>query len=328
MTRRSPDRKPLISVVTPCYNEEEVIGPYVAAVDRVMQALPDFDYRVYIVDDGSRDGTFRLATEMARRSHRLYVISLSRNFGHQAALTAGLDAARGAAVIMMDCDLQHPPEMIPAMIAKWQQGHDVVSAVRRHTADASFLKRITSRGFYSLLNLFSDTRIQPGAADYCLLSSRALRSLRAMRERHRFLRGMVSWLGYPRAFVEFDAPPRAAGESKYTVAKMVRLALDAAVSFSTMPLRVATRLGWGVVAAGTAYLTWSLTMFAVGRKVEIGWSSLVSCVVILGGMQLLVVGILGEYVGRIFEQSKARPLYVVRARRHYARRGDAEETRC
>ena len=324
MRRLPRDRKPLIGIVTPCYNEEDVVGHFVAAIDRVMRTMPDCDYRVYVVDDGSRDATFARLTDLARRNERLYVLSLSRNFGHQAALTAGLDAAKGDAVIMMDCDLQHPPDLIPRLVENWREGFDVVSAVRRQTADASPLKRATSRGFYTLLNLFSDTHVTPGAADYCLLSAKALRSLRSMRERHRFLRGMVSWIGYPRCFVEFDAPARVAGESKYTLAKMVRLALDAALSFSTMPLRVATRVGWCVVAAGSFYLAWSLTMFAIGRKVELGWSSLISCIVILGGMQLLVVGILGEYVGRLFEQSKGRPLYVVRARRHFARAGARE----
>lgn len=313
---RSP--KPFrLCVVTPCFNEEEVVAKFVSVLTATLASLPGFSYRIYLVDDGSTDGTFDRIETLAKNDPHIYGISLARNFGHQAALTAGLDAARGDAVIMMDSDLQHPPELIPRMVEKWREGHDIVSAVRRRTADASWLKNFTSDGFYRMLNMLSDTHIRPGAADYCLLSAKALKALRTMPERHRFLRGMVAWMGFRRAFVEFDAPPRFAGRSKYTITKMMRLAFDATMSFSVIPLRIATRMGLFVVILGGVYLAWALLRLFLYQDAVAGWSSLIGCIVVVGGMQLLLVGLLGEYVGRIYEESKGRPLYLVRSRAHY-----------
>jgi dolichol-phosphate mannosyltransferase len=242
------------------------------------------------------------------------VLSLSRNFGHQVALTAGLDAADGDAVIMMDADLQHPPALIPEMVARWRQGADIVSAIRQSTQGASWWKRATSTLFYRLINVLSDTHIVPGAADFCLLSRRAHRALLRVRERQRFLRGIVSWIGFNRTFVPFEASPRFAGKSAYGLPRMLRLAMAAVVSFSSAPLRMATRLGLLVSAAGFAYLIYILLAWWLFERIEPGWTSTISVILILGGIQLVFMGLLGEYLAVVYEESKQRPLYLLKER--------------
>ena len=237
------------------------------------------------------------------------VYSLSRNFGHQIALAAGIDAADGDAVVHMDSDLQHPPELIEKMVTLWREGNDIVSMVRQATAGAPLFKSLSSWGFYTLINLLSDTRIVPGAADFCLLSRRAYEALRRMPERHRFLRGMVSWIGFRRVLVPFISPERQLGKSKYTTWRMLRFALDAVFSFSAAPIRIIGRLGAGIVALGMAYLAYVLVRRVFFAGAAPGWASLISVVLILGGLQLVAIGISGEYLARIFEQSQSRPLY-------------------
>ena len=299
-------------VVTPCFNEEAVVARFHEAATRQLEALEGLDYRILFVDDGSSDGTLEELNALRARDPRVQVSSLSRNFGHQIALTAGLAQARGDAVILMDSDLQHPPELIPRLVDEWRQGHDVVSAVRRDTADGSVFKNFSSRVFYWLIGKLSDTPIEPGAADFCLLSHRAQQALQRMPEHHRFLRGMVSWVGFPRAFVYYDAPARVAGESKYDLRRMVRLALDAVFSFSVTPIRLMRRFGLILIALGFVYLFYIILRFFVLRDLEPGWGSVISTVVILGGMQLASMGIIGEYLARVFEEVKARPLYLLK----------------
>ncbi len=296
-------------MVVPCYNEAEVLPLFHRAVLETLEAIPGIDPCIIFVDDGSSDGTLDVLAMLASADSRVLVYSLSRNFGHQVALTAGLDVADADAVIQMDCDLQHPPELLPEMVELWRRGHDVVSAVRTTTAGASIFKRITSGAFYWIINRLSDTPIVPGAADFCLLSRNAHRALQSMPERHRFLRGMISWVGFRRAFVPFQAPPRAAGSSKYTVWKMARLALDATFSFSARPMRLVGRLGLCIVAGGVGYLAYILLRMLVAGDLVQGWASLIAAVLILGGLQLVGIGISGEYIARIFEESKGRPLY-------------------
>jgi glycosyltransferase involved in cell wall biosynthesis len=209
---------------------------------------------------------------------------------------------------MLDSDLQHPPELIPAMLAEWRKGADVVSAVRRATA-APAAKRVTSTAFYRLINLLSDTPIPESVADFCLLSRQAQRALLAMPERHRFLRGLVAWMGFRRVLLPYDAPPRQAGQAKYGLRKMTALAMDAVLSFSTRPVRIASRIGFVVATVGGVYLAYILGRAVVAGDLVRGWGSLVSIVLILGGLQLLFVGVIGEYVARIFEEVKGRPLY-------------------
>ena len=304
------DETQLLCVVTPCYNEEEVIEKFYEALKPVLKSLPGLSHRIIFVDDGSRDGTLERLNALGTRDPAVQVYALSRNFGHQIALTAGLDAARGDAVIMMDSDLQHPPTLIPDMIRLWREGHDVVSAVRRATEKSGLFKGFTSAAFYWLINFLSDTNIVRGAADFCLLSRQAHRALRRLPERHRFLRGMVSWVGFRRGFVFFEAPDRAAGRSKYTLFKMLQLAFNATFSFSVTPIRLATQLGLVTILLSLLYLIFVVTCFFLGWKLAPGWASIIFLVTFLGGVQLAFVGILGEYIARIFEEVKRRPLYV------------------
>ena len=305
-------QSPTLCVVSPCYQEAEVIEAFYRELKEVLVSLPELSHRIVLVDDGSSDETLVLLNGLAAKDPAVRVYSLSRNFGHQAALTAGLDAARGDAVVLMDSDLQHPPYMIREMIRLWKAGNDVVSAVRRGTANAGRLKSSTSRGFYWLINLLSDTPIVSGAADFCLLSRRAHRALLRLPERHRFLRGMVSWIGYQRAYVHFDAPERRAGHSKYTALKMVALALNATFSFSAAPIRLATQLGLLTVLLSLLYLIFILACLVFKLTLVQGWASIIFVVTFLGGVQLVFLGVLGEYVARIFEEVKARPMYLLK----------------
>lgn len=304
---RGPRR---IVVVAPCYNEAEVLPRFHEVLSGVLASMPQVDWRILYVDDGSSDGTLEFLNRLAAQDARVLVYSLSRNFGHQVALTAGLDEADGDAVILMDSDLQHPPELIPKMVELWRSGHAVISAVRQGTADAPLHKRLASAGFYWLINRLSDTPIVPGAADFCLLSRPAVEALRRMPERHRFLRGMVSWIGFPRAMVPFTAPPRAAGRSKYTFLRMIRFALDAVFSFSARPVRLIGRIGLVIVGLGAVYLAYILYRFLAYHDLVAGWGSLIAVVLILGGLQLLAIAISGEYLARVFEETKRRPLYL------------------
>jgi dolichol-phosphate mannosyltransferase len=302
-----------ICIVCPCYNEAEVIGEFHEALVRAIESIEHLEAKILYVEDGSTDGTLERINELARADgRRVGVLSLSRNFGHQVSLSAGLDFAPGEAVLMMDTDMQHPPELLPEMVRLWREGKEVVSAVRKTTNDASAWQRWTSRGFYWILNRMSGTEIVDGAADFCLLSRRAADALRNMPERHRFLRGMISWVGYERAFVEFEAPARAAGRSKYTLARRIRMALDAVFSFSALPIRIAGRVGFAVTALGFGYLAYVLLWYIFGNRTISGWTSILCAVLILGGLQLAFLGLLGEYVARVFEQVKARPLYLVK----------------
>jgi dolichol-phosphate mannosyltransferase len=301
----------LISIVSPCYNEAEVIDLFYEELRRVIDGLPDYDFEMILVDDGSADRTLEALNRIAGRDRRVRVASFSRNFGHQIALTAGLDFAAGDAVIMIDSDLQHPPSLIPELIRRWREGHDIVSAVRADTEGVSILKKASSRAFYWLINALSAVNIPQGAADFCLVSRRLARELRSMRERHRFLRGMISWSGFSRALVPYRAAARAAGESKYTLLKMVGMALDAILSFSTVPIRMATRVGVLITGLGFVYLAWNLIKaFATGRMAP-GWASLIGVTMILGGSQLIFIGLIGQYLARVFEELKGRPMYIL-----------------
>jgi dolichol-phosphate mannosyltransferase len=300
--------------VAPCYNEEGSLDVFYGELQRALIQLDDVSVHILFVDDGSTDGTLEKLRGLARVDARIEVISLSRNFGHQAALSAGLDAATGDAVVMLDSDLQHPPSLIPAMVARWRDGFDVVSAIRRTTVDASWTKRATARAFYWLINALSDTKVVAGAADFVLLSAPALAALRSMPERHRFLRGMVSWIGFRRALIPFDAAARSSGDTKYTWGRMMRLAFDAVFSFSTVPIRVASRLGLGLALLGVVYLGFILERWWYRGDLVQGWGSLISVVLIVGGAQLVFIGLIGEYLARTYEESKRRPLYIVRER--------------
>ncbi|HUE71458.1 MAG TPA: glycosyltransferase family 2 protein [Pirellulaceae bacterium] len=319
-----PEGSYSLCIVAPCFNEAAGIRQFYDQLRQILRQLPDCHPRIVLVDDGSSDATPQVLAEIAREDASVSVLTLSRNFGHQIALTAGLDAADGDAVIMMDSDLQHPPSLIPEMVARWRQGADIVSAIRQSTQGVSFWKRMSSGLFYRLINLLSETHVVPGAADFCLLSRRAHQALLTVRERQRFLRGIVSWIGFNRTFVPFEAPPRFAGKSSYSLGKMIRLAMAAVVSFSSAPLRMATRLGLFVSAAGFAYLLYILLAWLFFERIEPGWTSTISVILILGGVQLVFMGLLGEYLAVVYEEAKQRPLYLLKRPADVNSTGDEE----
>lgn len=310
----------LLSIVVPCYNESEVIGLFYQAIRPVVESLVDLDYEIVFVDDGSTDDTLDQLNGIAAVNSNVRVGSLSRNFGHQITLTAGLDFARGDAVIMMDSDLQHPPALIPKLVQWWREGYDVVSAVRLRTQGDTWFKNFSSRSFYVLLNALSGTKVPPGAADFCLISGRVRQALLDMPERHRFLRGMISWAGFRRTLVPYEAPRRAAGKTKYGLVKMVSLALDAIFSFSAEPLRLALRAGVVIALLGFGYLGWTLIYGYLLHGLVPGYASLIGVMLILGGCQLAFIGLIGQYLARVFEQVKGRPIYLVKQRPAAARR--------
>jgi polyisoprenyl-phosphate glycosyltransferase len=302
---------PRLCVVAPCYNEENVIEEFYQELRGALALLESIRTSILFVDDGSTDTTLDILNRIAEADSSVQVISLSRNFGQQIALTAGLDAAEADAVLMMDSDLQHPPNMIPQMVERWFCGYDVVSAVRRDTKGASLLKRKTSTGFYVVFNLLSDIKLTSGAADFCLLSRRAHAALQRMPERHRLLRGMIAWIGFSRTTVPYDAPVRPAGQSKYTPAKMWGMALDAVLSFSATPIRMASRVGLFILFIAFVYFCYVFFSFVNGNTVR-GWASIITLILALGGAQLIFIGLIGEYLSRVYEESKDRPLYFLK----------------
>ncbi len=306
------DLRPLVSVISPCYNESAACRLFLVELCKTLDSLTDFRFEILIVDDGSNDDTVDRLVAYAADDPRLRIIALSRNYGHQAALSAGLDQASGAAAILLDSDLQHPPTLIPRLLESWEAGSDIVSAVRVHTAQASIFKNATSRTFYRVFNMLSDTPIVSGAADFVLLSRPAYVALRSLPERHRFLRGMISWIGFKRAYVEYEASARVAGNSKYTTAKMIRLAVTAALSFSSMPLRLAGRFGIACSLLGFVYLAYIIGRWAIYGDLVPGWASTIGICLLLSGTQLIFIGIIGHYMSLMFDEAKGRPVYLLR----------------
>jgi polyisoprenyl-phosphate glycosyltransferase len=300
----------LLSVVAPMYEEEEIVARF---AERVAGALDGIDYELVLVDDGSKDRTAEAMAAVAAVDPRVKVVALSRNFGHQPALTAGLDHARGDAVVMMDGDLQDPPEIIPQMLERWRQGIDVVYAVRQQRLGETVFKRTSARWFYKLFRRLTRLDLPVESGDFRLMDRRALDVMLEMPERNRFLRGMTVWIGFTQAAVPFVRDERTTGVTKYPLRKMLRFSFDAITSFSSAPLQWATFLGF--VFSGIAFLAIPLAIVARYTNIyERGVPSIVVVVLLLGGIQLITVGIIGEYVGRIYDEVKHRPLYVVRER--------------
>ncbi|MBI4677486.1 MAG: glycosyltransferase family 2 protein [Elusimicrobia bacterium] len=303
---------PVLSVVVPVYNEEDCVERFHRELAGTLRSMVE-TYEVVYVDDGSTDRSLELIDRIRSLDQHAHAVVLTRNFGHQLALTAGLEFARGAAVVTMDADLQHPPELIPRMMEEWRKGALVVNTVRTDTVDAGPLKRLTSRLFYGLINSLSKTPVRADAADFRLMDRRAVEALRSMKERHRFLRGMIGWLGFPEAKVEFAAGKRAGGESKYTWRKMFSMAADGIVSSSTLPLKAALLLGLAALGLCALYAVYVFYMFAFHGVILIkGWASTVLLTMFLGGCQLILLGVTGEYIGRIYEEIKSRPLFLVK----------------
>jgi polyisoprenyl-phosphate glycosyltransferase len=299
-----------LSVVLPAKDEAACVDGLIERLIRVLEGSAH-EWEIVFVDDGSIDETWPLLKEAALREPRIRALRLSRNFGHQVALTAGLHVAEGDAVITMDSDLQHPPELIPALVEKAREGFDVVVAVRGPRDSEGWFKVGSARVFYWLLNRLSSLDLPHGGADFRYLSRRAVRGLLAMPERHRFLRGMTRWVGYSQAFLEYDRDPRSGGRSKYTQRRMLRFAFDAVVSFSALPLRVASAFGLLFSFLGALYLVFVVAARLFTDEAIPGWTSVVGVVLVLGGVQLACIGIVGQYIGRMYEELKGRPLFLV-----------------
>lgn len=308
MTRPAP--RPFISAVVPLFNEEENLRPLHQRLTKVLLKIGK-PYEIVLVDDGSSDRSFEIMRELAGHDPCVRGIGLSRNFGHQTALTAGLDASRGEVVVMMDADLQDPPELLPRMLRKYEQGYDMVYAVRSTREGETWFKKLTASVFYRLLYSMTQIDIPLDTGDFRLVSRNVLDGLSQVRERNRFLRGLFSWVGYRSAGVKYKRAARERGVTKYPVRKMIRFALDGITSFSTTPLQIAMWLGFASAGFGLLY---GLRVLWVWMKMQTvpGWASLSVLILFFGGVQLITLGILGEYIGRIFEEVKQRPLYLVR----------------
>lgn len=317
MSGDTPFVRKTISIVVPCYNEEEVLEATIASLTTLCDSQPEFDFEIVYVDDGSRDATFARLSEAAWADPRMRVIRFARNFGHQIAVTAGIDAAQGDAVVLIDADLQDPPEVVREMIAKWQEGYDVVYGMRMSRAGESTFKLATARGFYRVLNRLSEVEIPLDTGDFRLMSRPVVDVLKAMPERHRFVRGMVAWIGFRQIALPYVRVERFAGTSKYPLRKMLRFAIDGILSFSTKPLQLSVALG--LIAATLAILgiVYALALRIFTSIWVEGWTALMIAVLFIGGVQLFSLGILGEYVGRIYSEVKRRPLYVIGERVGY-----------
>jgi dolichol-phosphate mannosyltransferase len=300
-----------LSLVIPVYNEEACLR---ALLDRLyaLKSPAGDDYEYVFIDDGSRDRSLEILVDEAHRNPAVKVLALSRNFGHQVAITAGLDYASGDAVVIMDADLQDPPELIHEMVSKWREGYDVVYAQRSVRHGEGFFKKATASVFYRLLGRVASLSIPRNTGDFRLISRRAVESMRGLRERHRFMRGLSVWIGFPQTCVQYERATRVAGETKYGLSKMLRLAIDAIISFSWVPLRLALYMGLMAIGSCGVYLVLNLYLWAFTDRVLPGWMGLMALIVFLGSLQLLTLGIMGEYVGRILDEVKARPLYFLR----------------
>ena len=314
MTAPLETRKPLISLVAPCFNEAEVFAPLRRELTALAAQLADrYHCEFVLVDDGSRDATWSLIGAFAAEDSRVRGVALSRNFGHQVALTAGCDAARGDAVVSLDADLQDPPAVVPELVREWEKGADVVYAVRRARHGETGMKLLTARWFYGLFRRVGDSAAPNNAGDFRLLSRRAMDAFGRLREHHRYLRGLVGWIGFRTATVEYDRAARQAGKTKYSWRKMIRFASDALVSFSAFPLRL--NFIFGGLAALLAFVFWAaaeLHSRATGQPLPAGWNSLTLTVALFGTLILLGLGVIGEYLGRIYVETQRRPLYFVR----------------
>lgn len=299
----------MISVVIPVYNEEEVLPELCRRLTPVLAGF-DEPYEVIFINDGSRDQSLEVMKELHAKDTHIKFIDFSRNFGQQIAVTAGLDYASGDAVIIMDADLQDPPEVLSKMIEKWQEGYDVVYAVREKRKGETFFKRFTSKWFYRIIRRLTNIDIPIDTGDFRLMSRRALDSLNRMREDNRFIRGMVSWIGFRQIGVLFERDARFAGETKYPFKKMLKIALDGIFSFSKIGLEISSYLGFLVSTFSFLYIIFIVVAFSLGKTVP-GYASIMAAILFFSGVQLITIGMLGEYIGRIYDEVKDRPLYIV-----------------
>jgi polyisoprenyl-phosphate glycosyltransferase len=300
----------LYSIVIPVYNEAEVLPALYNRLTRVMEGLVE-PYEIIFINDGSRDDSTMLLRDFQDRDARVKFLNFSRNFGHQIAITAGLDYSSGQAAVVMDADLQDPPEVIPRLIEQWRKGYDIVFAVRAKRQGEGFFKRATAALFYRLFRRMAATEIPLDAGDFRLMSRRAVEALQSIRERNRFIRGLAGWIGFRQTAVTYVRDVRQAGETKYPLKKMLRFALNGLLSFSVVPLQLASYLGFLISSIGFFYIVYAIGLKLFTDRVVLGWTSVMVAVLFLGGVQLISLGIIGEYIGRIYDEVKQRPLYVV-----------------
>ena len=303
-----------LSIVVPCFNEEEGLDAFFDRLELILRELPAYDHEIICIDDGSADNTLEVLRRHAARNSRIVILELSRNFGKEAALTAGIDMASGDAVIPLDADLQHPPELIKTMVEQWENGSDVVLARRQSRKTDHLFQRFITQGFYRLHNIISECEIPKDVGDFRLMDKRVVDALRQLPERRRFMKGLFAWVGFRHSEVEFTVEPRKTGKSSFNARRLWILALEGITSFSTVPLVVWAYLGFTVATVALFYGCWIIVKtLAFGIDVP-GYASLLTAILFLGGIQLLGIGILGEYIGRIYSESKQRPIYIIRQR--------------
>lgn len=300
----------ILSIIIPIYNEEKCICALWERLRLLEQRMEEYSFEFIMVNDGSSDRSLSLLKEIAGHHRNVKLISFSRNFGHQIAISAGIEHAQGEAVVVMDADLQDPPELVFEMVSKYQEGHDIVYAVRRERRGETFAKKKSAEWFYRTVNRLSSIPIPRNTGDFRLMSRRAVDSLNSMKEKDRFVRGMISWIGFKQTGIEFDRDPRVAGETKYPFRNMLKFAFDGILSFSNVPLRLATWFGFATSFFAVFYIFIVLIKKFMGYTLP-GYASIMVSILFLGGVQLITIGILGEYIGRIYNEAKARPLYII-----------------
>lgn len=323
--QKNSRKKDRLSIIVPCYNEEEVIGETLAQLTKEFPAKSEMEVEFIFIDDGSRDQTIAILKDFAKIDSRVNILSFSRNFGHQIAVTAGIDAARGDAVVVIDADLQDPPHVIWQMIAKWREGYDVVYGTRTERPGETAFKLVTARYFYRFLNRMSDTPIPLDTGDFRLMSRRVVDALKSMPEKDRFIRGMVSWIGFKQTKLPYKRAERFAGVSKYPLRKLISFATDGILSFSTKPLKIAILVGIFCSFLSMFGILYALWLRIFTSNWIAGWTALMISVLFIGGIQLICLGIVGEYIGRIYDQIKGRPLYLIQERVGFAE-AEGEQT--
>lgn len=306
--------RPVVSIVAPFFNEGEVVAAFYERVTQVVNALPDIDFEFVCVNDGSRDDTLDRLAQLAATDSRVRVIELSRKFGKEAALTAGLDEARGDAVIPIDADLQDPPELIPTLIARWREGYEVVLAKRSDRDSDGYLKRKTAELFYRMHNRISEITVPENVGDFRLVDRVVVNALRALPERQRFMKGLFAWVGFKTITVEYARAPRVAGNTKFSGWRLWNFALEGITSFSTIPLRLWTYVGTSIALIGFLFILRIIVRVLIFGIELPGYASLFTAILFLGGIQLVGIGVVGEYIGRMYMESKQRPIYVIRTR--------------
>ncbi|MFC4519353.1 glycosyltransferase family 2 protein [Cupriavidus pinatubonensis] len=304
----------MLSLVVPCYNESQSIAGFFDCVVPILESIERIRFEIVLVNDGSTDDTLDQMLACAQRDERVRVVDLTRNFGKEAALTAGLDEALGDAVIPMDVDLQDPPSLIPQLVARWREGAEVVLAQRSSRECDSWLKRVTAAGYYQIHNRLSDLKLPVNVGDFRLMDRVVVNALKQLPERHRFMKGLFAWVGYKTAIVRYEREPRSAGRSKFSAWRLWNLALEGITSFSTLPLRSWTYIGLLIAVSAFLYGTFIVARTLIFGVEVPGYASLLSVVLFLGGIQLVGLGVVGEYIGRIYDESKGRPIYLVRRR--------------